>query len=154
MLAKWVVSDYNESKSEVMMRELLARLRADYPGLRFREGRKFAFRPPRTVTYERFDVEADNVYQKMQMLHEMGHALLKHQRWTTDVERVKMESAAWAKAAELAERYGVEYEAEFAETELDSYRNWLHQRSVCGRCGLTRYQTPDGEYHCPQCEML
>ena len=191
MLAKWGEVGYNRGRLEVKVElaGLVARLETDYPGLRFREGRRFAFRPPRTVIYEAFGREKvgkDRPEQScvtdakngvkdeynsekkqlelwqggaaegqlaMQLLHEVGHALLKHRDWAIDAERVKMESMAWAKAAELCEKYGVEYEAEFAEEELDSYRNWLYQRSKCRRCGLTRYQTPDGKYHCPQCEL-
>lgn len=33
---------------------LVARLEADYPELRFRAGKRFMFRPPRTVVYEGF----------------------------------------------------------------------------------------------------
>jgi hypothetical protein len=33
---------------------LVARLEADYPELRFRAGKRFMFRPPRTVVYEEF----------------------------------------------------------------------------------------------------
>jgi lipopolysaccharide biosynthesis regulator YciM len=35
---------------------------------------------------------------------------------------------------------------------LDTYRDWLHRRSACPECGLTRYQTVDGRWHCPGCE--
>lgn len=135
--------------------ELLRCVERDYPALRVREGWKFAFRPTRTVLHEKlpnYDVD-DNNFWKMQFLHEVGHALLGHRDWGTDLERVKMECAAWAKAEELCGEYGVEYVEDFAEDELDTYREWLHQRSRCRKCGLTRYQTRDGKYHCPQCEL-
>ena len=161
--------------------ELLRQLGRDYPELRFRQGRRFAFRMSRrgqadterwkesggrkaerktvqgwgTVYYEKIgnDCIDDDKYWKMQILHEVGHGLLGHRDWgKVDLERVKMESMAWAKAKELAGKYGVEYEEEFAEGEMDTYREWLHQRSRCRRCGLTRYQTENGEYHCPRCE--
>lgn len=63
-----------------------------------------------------------------------------------------MEREAWEKARELCERYGVEYDEEVVEAELDSYREWLHKRSRCPKCGLTRYQGGDGKYRCPECE--
>ena len=71
-----------------------------------------------------------------------------------DVERLKMESEAWEKARELASRYGVEVNEDLIQDELDTYRDWLHNKSKCRACGLTRYQTPDGVYHCPRCENL
>lgn len=139
------------------MEELLASLQADYPNLKFRAGYKFKFRPPRTIYYESPDAVGlkSSAYNncRLQLLHEVGHALLGHRDFFTDLERVKMECAAWQKAEELCAKYQIEYDDDFAEAELDSYRDWLHQRSTCKACGLTCYQTTDGEYHCPMCEM-
>ena len=56
------------------------------------------------------------------------------------------------KARELCNKYGVSYNEDVAETELDTYRDWLDAKSRCPKCGLTRYQTSDGEFHCPRCE--
>ena len=69
-----------------------------------------------------------------------------------DVERLKMEVAAWEKAKELAKHYGVDVDEDVIQEELDTYRDWLHKKSRCPGCGLTRFQTTDGEYHCPRCE--
>ena len=71
-----------------------------------------------------------------------------------DVERLKMEVQAWGKARELANHYNVEYDEELVQRELDTYRDWLHQKSRCPICGLTRFQTPDSQYHCPSCETF
>ncbi len=71
-----------------------------------------------------------------------------------DVERLKMESAAWEKARELAPKYNIEVNEDLIQGELDTYREWLHTKSCCKQCGLTRYQMPDGVYHCPRCEEL
>lgn len=196
---------------------LLAELKRDYPNLRWRPGRKFMFRGPRTVVYEpekgekraaqgekklelvssgvgenraknqdmnkkveQVEQQPGELEQKsettreneqkiwrMRLLHEVGHALLGHRDFTTDVERLKMERAAWEKAEELyriyrekigrktREEWGwSEFDQEVVEAEMDSYRDWLHQRSRCPECGLTRYQTLDQKYHCPQCEQF
>ncbi|MBR3157231.1 TFIIB-type zinc finger domain-containing protein [Candidatus Saccharibacteria bacterium] len=128
------------------MDKLLEKLRHDFPDLRFRQSRKFAFRPPRTIL-----IGPDEPKKELVLLHEVSHAILKHRDFGTDIERLKMESAAWEKAQELAERYGVEIDEEFIQDELDTYRDWLHKKSRCPECGLTRFQTPDGQYHCPRC---
>lgn len=128
---------------------LLARVRTDYPDLRFREGAKFAFRPPRTIV-----VGPEEPHAELLLLHELGHAVSGHRDFTTDVARLRMEAEAWAAARRLAGEYDVEFDEEVAQGELDSYREWLHRRSRCRKCGLTRYQTPDGVYHCPLCENL
>lgn len=134
------------------MHGLLEQLQEDYPKLRFRRGERFSFRPPQTIF---FVLDLSNVEQKfaqLQLLHEVGHALLEHKNFATDPERLRMERAAWEKARELCTRYGIFYDEEFVEDELDTYRNWLHQKSRCPGCGLTRYQTVDGKYHCPGCD--
>lgn len=64
-----------------------------------------------------------------------------------------MEREAWDKAKELANKYDVPFSQEVAEAELDSYRNWLDKKSRCPRCGLTRFQTPDGKWCCPKCDL-
>lgn len=90
----------------------------------------------------------------MLLLHEVSHALCEHKTFVTAVERVKKEAEAWDKAKELAVKYAVSYDENDIESELDTYRDWLHQKSRCPRCGLTRFQTPDSQYHCPKCENL
>ena len=129
--------------------EFLDRLKRDYPSLRFRRGAKFAFRPPKTVV-----VGPDEANWQLLALHEVSHAVLRHRDFRLDVERLKMEVAAWEKARELAAQYGVAIDEEAIQTELDTYRDWLHQKSRCPKCGLTRYQTTDAQYHCPKCEIL
>lgn len=125
----------------------LQKLKNDYPEFCFREGARFAFRFPRTIIVDLKDKRGD-----LLALHELGHALLRHRDFTTSVERVKMERAAWDKARELATFYMIPFDEELAEEELDSYREWLDKKSRCPKCGLTRFQTPDGAYHCPRCE--
>ncbi len=123
-----------------------------YSDLRLKEGKKWAFRPPRTIIYEKMGIDCRLNEYKMLLLHELGHALLRHRNFRTDAERVKMERAAWEKARELSKKYNAEYDEELVEERMDTYRDWLHQKSLCPQCGLTRYQTVDGEYHCSFCE--
>ena len=154
-------------------RGLVVRLAADYPELRFRVGKRFMFRPARTIVMEApvAEFEAKNECAEavnddsgglgggenewaLQLLHEVGHALSGHREFRTDPERLVMEREAWERARELAATYNIRYDEEFVEGALDTYRDWLHQRSACPECGLTRYQTVDGRWHCPLCEGL
>ena len=132
-----------------MNASFLDKIRRDYPDLKFVTGRKFAFRPPKTVV-----VGPEEPDDSLLLLHELGHAILKHREFGTNVMRLKMERAAWEKARELANAYGVIFDDDKVERELDTYREWLDKKSRCPKCGLTRYETPDGEYHCPKCENL
>lgn len=138
-----------------------------YPQFKIRRAQRFSFRPTNRVylgTIESAE-EAINLagiedysnidnYYKLLALHELGHALCKHKTFTQDITRLKMEREAWEKAQELCDEFRINYSEEFIEAQLDSYRNWLHQRSRCRKCGLTGYQDKSGVYHCPRCEVF
>ena len=129
--------------------DFLQRLKGDFPEFRFIEGAKFAFRPPKTIV-----LGPSEPFSELLALHEVSHAILKHKTFKIDIERLRMESKAWEKARELALKYDIEVNEDLIQGELDTYRDWLHTKSKCKRCGLTRYQTPDGVYRCPRCENL
>ena len=128
---------------------LLDRLKHDYPEVRFVRGEKFLFRPPRTIV-----LAGGESNDSLLILHEMGHYLCGHRDFTTDARRIKMEREAWTRARDLCVYYGVEYDEGIVEQELDTYREWLDKKSRCPSCGLTRFQTPDGDYHCPRCNRF
>ena len=130
-----------------MKAELLHKIKLKYPDLKFRHGLKFAFRPPRSIIIGPKEPQDD-----LLLLHEVGHAVLGHSDFTIDVDRLKMEVAAWKKARELALDFGVKIDEETIQNQLDTYRDWLHQKSRCPKCGLTRFQDKNG-YHCPQCDF-
>lgn len=125
----------------------LARIKSDFPDYRFISGKRFSFRPPKTIM-----IGPEEPNDSLLLLHELGHALSGHRDFDTSVRRVKMEREAWDKAEELALKYSVYFDEELVENELDTYREWLHKKTCCPRCKLTMYQTPDGIYHCPKCE--
>lgn len=129
--------------------DFLNRIKQDFPEFRFVFEKKFAFRPPRTIV-----LGPPEPFSELLALHEVSHAILKHKTFRMDVERLRMECEAWDKARELAFRYDIEVDENLIQDELDTYRDWLHNKSRCRSCGLTRYQTPDGAYHCPRCENL
>lgn len=126
----------------------LEEVKSAYPEFNFKPGKRFSFRPQKTIIYPK----TKNNFELL-LLHELGHALNGDFSFKTDVERLKIESNAWEKARELANSFQIAFDEDLAQQELDSYRNWLHQKSLCKKCGLTRYQTPDGIYHCPHCEL-
>lgn len=129
----------------------LARVKADFSEVRFVLGCRFSFRPPRTVVFSNSD--GTNGTRELLLLHELGHFLTGRFDFRTEVERLKIEVMAWEKARELAPLYGVFVDEDLIESELDSYRDYLHQKSRCPDCGLTRFQTPDAIWHCPQCDV-
>ena len=130
-----------------MKKELVDMVRVDYPDFRFRRGKRFAFRPPDTIL-----IGPEEEYDSLLFMHEGGHAVSGHRDFNQDAKRIKMEREAWERARDLCLKYGVNYDEDVVECELDTYREWLDQKSRCPVCGLTRFQTPDGQYHCPRCD--
>lgn len=137
---------------------LLDLLKQDFPDLVFKTGKKFSFSPPKTVV-----LGPPEPFYDLLTLHEVGHALSDLFDYETHVERLKIETAAWEEAAKLYATYKEkspkslttpEWDQNFVETNLDTYRNWLHTKSLCKKCGLTRYQSKDGAYHCPHCDLF
>ena len=128
----------------------LAKVRGNFPEVRFKAGNKFSFRPPKTVF---FDKNCDENFSSLLLLHELGHFLCGKFEFKTEIERLKIEVLAWEKAKKLAPLYGILIDEELIENELNSYRNWLHQKSRCPSCGLTRFQTLDGVFYCPKCDV-
>lgn len=129
------------------MDHLASKLQSDFPEFRFRTGPKFAFHPPKSIV-----LGPKEPFWKLLALHEVSHAILKHHSFKLDVERLKMENTAWDQAKILAKKYHVKINEDFIQDQLDTYRNWLHKKSRCPKCGLTRFQSPNGIYHCPYCE--
>lgn len=99
-----------------------------------------------TVTYDPQDPDAD-----VFLLHEVGHALLDHHDYSYDVHLLEMERTAWDKANELSKQFAVTIDSDTIEEALDSYRDWLHARSLCPRCGSTGVQDGHHIYTCLAC---
>ena len=127
--------------------EFFEKLVKDFSDYRFVFGKKYAFRPPKTIV-----IGPPEPFSQLLALHEVGHAICKHKSFKVDIERLKMENQAWEEARKLAKKYEVTIDEELIQDQIDTYRDWLHQKSRCPDCGLTRFQTPDGQYHCPRCE--
>ena len=85
------------------------------------------------------------------LLHELGHALLGHADYSDDIHLLAMERAAWDKALQLAPEYDVAITDELIEESLDTYRDWLHSRSLCPHCNATGVQTAPRHYQCLAC---
>jgi hypothetical protein len=85
------------------------------------------------------------------LLHEAGHALLNHQTYRSDFELLAIEVAAWERAKALAKDLNVVIGEDHIQDCLDTYRDWLHRRSLCPTCGTVSLQHPDGAYACHNC---
>jgi hypothetical protein len=93
----------------------------------------------------------DDEQQRWALLHEAAHVLLGHTNYRLDVDLLLLEVAAWGKAKELAGELGVSIDENHIQDSLDTYRDWLHQRSACPRCSTVSLQVSSREYRCHNC---
>jgi len=130
------------------LEKLVAKISTNHPELQLTPGERFQFSPPSTLYY---DPQSTEERADLLLLHELGHYLIQKTDYTSDIELVEIESQAWAKARTICPDYGLQYDEDFAEDHLDSYRDWLHITSLCKNCNLAGYQDSTQLYHCPLC---
>lgn len=130
------------------MEQLLDRLRADYPSLTFCLGASFYWSPAEQIVYY---TESARRSAPWTLLHETSHGILKHTSFTNDMELVQLEVAAWQKAKELAATYDITIDTNHIEDCLDTYRDWVHKRSLCPDCGIQSLQVDTTLYGCLNC---
>ncbi len=132
------------------MRTLLSRFQQDHPQLEFVPGKQFRWSPlKQQIMFVKEQLVQPQGYWTL--LHELSHALLGHKNYRSDLELVKMESAAWEHALELAEVYNVSIPNDYIQDCLDTYRDWLHLRSTCPTCTTHSLQQNDQKYTCYNC---
>lgn len=127
----------------------IERLAGDYPQFGFRAGDQdhwsaetevITYNPARCGPPLRYSV-----------LHELAHALLGHTSYQSDFQLLKLEAEAWQLAAEIGQKYRVAINDDHIQNCLDTYRDWLHRRSACPRCGTHALQADAANYHCYNC---
>lgn len=141
-----VVMITSNSKSKL----LLEQLEKDYPQLSFKAGKTEHWSPKsKTVTYNQ---DQPLKFFSYGLLHEMSHALLHHDNYQTDFELLKLEAQAWELAAEIGQKYAISIDPEHIQNCLDTYRDWLHKRSECPKCGTHSLQQNATTYSCFNCQ--
>ncbi|HCR55642.1 TPA: hypothetical protein DIV49_01595 [Candidatus Saccharibacteria bacterium] len=130
---------------------LLKQLKESYPQLSFTEADDFQWLPTtHTIAYPASDDSFD-----ARLLHEVSHALLEHHDYTRDVDLIAMERDAWQYArSTLAPRFEVTITADNIQDDMDTYREWLHARSTCPKCGANGLQTKQWHYRCLSCANI
>jgi ribosomal protein L37AE/L43A len=131
------------------MEKFVDKLRRDYTHLSFKETGVASWSPHASqISYAASENETDI----WSALHELGHALMGHTTYTSDIELVKKEAEAWDKATSVAKKYGITISEEHIQDCLDTYRDWLHKRSSCPACGNHGLQRSKGLYCCLNCQ--
>lgn len=128
--------------------ELLTKIRSDFPSIEFRLSSRFSWHAgSKHISYRKLEDEK----ALWALLHEIGHAELEHSDFTSDIDLLQKEVAAWAKAHEIAKRYHIVISQDYVEDNLDSYRDWLHVRATCPTCYERCLQTDKHTYVCHNC---
>ena len=129
---------------------LLDSLKKDFPGIKFISANRFQWSPKEKIIYFTSDTEDD----EWSLLHESGHMLCEHTDYSNDLGLLRMEVEAWQKACELAGRYGRKIDQKHIDKCLDTYRDWIHKRSSCPRCGQAGVEKTTNNYQCINCKHL
>jgi hypothetical protein len=132
------------------MQALINDLKLNFPELKFKSGRNFRWEPETNeISY---NANSDNKIGRWSILHETGHALLKHQNYKSDFELLRLEVAAWEKGKLLAQQFNVDIDDEHIQDCLDTYRDWLYNRSICPNCTTKCLQQSNFvHYRCFNC---
>ncbi len=86
------------------------------------------------------------------LLHETSHAILQHTTYDSDFGLLQLEVAAWERAKQLAADLSIRIDEDHIQDCLETYRDWLHQRSTCPRCGIRCFQKDSRHYYCHNCQ--
>ena len=131
------------------MEKLLTKLKQDFPTVAFVPGSTAHWSPSQQqITY----CIENNIASMWSLLHELGHALLGHDTFASDMALLCKEVDAWRKAEEIAPQYGVVIDEQHIQNCLDTYRDWLHKRSTCPACKRHGLQHSEALYRCLNCQ--
>lgn len=132
------------------MEKIIAELRSKFPELKFRSGNQFYWSPETgEIVYE---AGAGGRKAEWSVLHETGHALAGHKSYKADFELLRLEIDAWERARRVADNLGRSISEDHIQNSLDTYRDWLHKRSICPTCGNKSLQQGDFvHYRCFNC---
>ncbi len=132
------------------MDKLITELKDRFPKLKFAPGRQFSWSPETgEIIYKPSAKGRQAIWS---LLHETGHALLRHQSYKADFELLRLEVEAWQRARQLASDLSIIIDEDHIEDCLDSYRDWLYKRSICPTCSTKCLQQGDFvHYRCFNC---
>ena len=123
----------------------------DFPELAFESSDRFAWSPQQQTVFYLSSESPDAIAQ---LLHEVAHGVLQHHTYQRGIELLTMERQAWEYTVHhLAPRYGITLSMQDAviQDALDTYRDWLHARSVCPACSAAGIEIASRHYRCLHC---
>jgi hypothetical protein len=131
------------------METLVNALRQAYPNFTFVAGDQASWSAQKQQVTYALDESPGALWT---VLHELGHAILGHASYESDLQLLQKETAAWNEAVELSAAYGIDIDNDHIQDCLDTYRDWLHKRSTCPTCGDHGLQSTQSLYNCLNCQ--
>jgi len=119
----------------------------NYSQFSFEKADTFSWQPSDNTIY--YNPNDSNVL--ILLLHEVSHALMGHKQYSSDIGLLKIEQETWARTVELANSLDVTVCMDDIQLNLDTYRDWMHERSKCPSCKSTGVQIKLNTYECPAC---
>ena len=129
---------------------LIDRISGLVPGVAIEAGGVFLWSPENNKVLFN-ESKIGTKHGQWSLLHEISHAALNHRSYKNDFELLQFEVAAWRNAKEVARTLDITIDQNFIEDCLDTYRDWLHQRSTCPTCGNGGLQHDMQSYRCHNC---
>lgn len=130
-----------------LIKSIIKQINLDHPDIIIKPGQQSLWSPSdNTIFYEPKDKN-----RSISLLHELAHALLRHNDYDQDIQLLVMERKAWEYTKKIAPKYRIKISEEIIQENLDSYRQWLHDRSTCPKCHNNGNQINQKTYKCPAC---
>ncbi|HUC89930.1 MAG TPA: hypothetical protein VMR45_03945 [Patescibacteria group bacterium] len=132
------------------MELLVHKLQAAYPQFSFIVGKTPCWSP----RINKICYAPDQPNSISSLLHELAHATLQHKKYANDIDLLRKEVDAWDEAQKLAAQYGLALDDNHIQNCIDTYRDWLHKRSICPACNNSGIQESDpNSYRCINCSQ-
>ncbi len=135
-----------------IFQKTLSKITQELPALKLKAGTNFSWNGShQTITYKVPKNPKQDLVYTNKLLHELAHAKLNHSEYQSDIELIKMESAAWQLTEQLCKKYEVKFSKQEQKSALQSYINWASSRSSCPNCTKNGLQISKLEFSCPNC---
>lgn len=136
--------------NQIMSNQLVKDLEILISDVEFKQGESFYWSPEqKVITYNEDNLKHAN--GQWALFHEAAHAKLGHISYSSDLGLLKLEVEAWDEAKILATKFKIKIDENHIQDCLDTYRDWLHQRSTCPTCEIVCLQATPTHYKCHNC---
>ncbi len=136
------------TSKDIKFDRLLNRIKSDYPNITFSEGEDFSWNHSKSsISYNKKSKHATT-----DLLHELGHIELDHISYSSDLSLLKKELEAWEIAKNIAKKFNISISENYINECIESYRLWIHKRSLCSKCFQNGLEISEKKYKCINCD--